>query len=128
MKTVRKHHEIWIEQCEAARQIKNRYGLQAAFDYIVGEKLLNYAEAALKHQEFARALPGFLSEVRGMFTPAEIRTNLAWLEQEICAPNDKDDNDEIDDILRENPATRNAQIQRFRIVQELLTAQSLGTS
>ena len=128
MKTVRKHYEIWTEQCEAARQIKDRYGLQAAFDYIVGEKLLNYAEAALKHPEFARALPGFLSEVRGMFTPAEIRTNLAWLEQKICAPNDEDDNDEIDDIVRENPATRNAQIQRFRIVKELLTAQSLGTS
>jgi hypothetical protein len=28
----RKSHEIWIEQCEAAAEIKLRYGLKAAFD------------------------------------------------------------------------------------------------
>jgi hypothetical protein len=31
-----KQHEIWIEQCEAAQTINERYGLKAAFDYIVG--------------------------------------------------------------------------------------------
>jgi len=36
----RKHHEIWLEQCEAAQTIKARYGLKAAFDYVVGEKLI----------------------------------------------------------------------------------------
>ena len=39
-------HEIWIEQCDAARDIKLRYGLKAAFDYLVAEKLLNFASAA----------------------------------------------------------------------------------
>jgi hypothetical protein len=39
-------HEIWIEQCDAAKNIKLRYGLKAAFDYLVAEKLLNYASAA----------------------------------------------------------------------------------
>ena len=29
-----KHHQIWIEQCEAARTIRERYGLEAAFDYV----------------------------------------------------------------------------------------------
>ncbi|MFZ1883878.1 MAG: hypothetical protein WAU53_09825, partial [Rhodoplanes sp.] len=64
----RKLHEIWIEQYEAARTIKDRYGLQAAFDYLVGEKLLNFAEAASEHRAFARELPRFVSEVRRMFT------------------------------------------------------------
>jgi hypothetical protein len=32
-----KFHEIWIEQCEAAEEIKLRYGLKAAFDYLVAE-------------------------------------------------------------------------------------------
>jgi hypothetical protein len=36
-----KFHEIWIEQCDAAQEIKLRYGLKAAFDYVVAEKLLN---------------------------------------------------------------------------------------
>lgn len=30
---VRKAHNIWIEQCEAAQTIKARFGLTAAFDY-----------------------------------------------------------------------------------------------
>ena len=33
-----KHCQIWIEQCEAARTIWDRYGVEAAFDYAVGEK------------------------------------------------------------------------------------------
>jgi hypothetical protein len=44
--SARKHHEIWLEQCEAARTIKARYGLKAAFDYVVGEKLISFASAA----------------------------------------------------------------------------------
>ena len=71
--SARKHHEIWNEQCEAAETIKARYGLKAAFDYVVGEKLINFASAATKHPEFARELPRFVSEVRRMFTPEEIR-------------------------------------------------------
>jgi len=35
-----KPHQIWIEQCEAAQTIRERYGLEAAFDYAVGEKLM----------------------------------------------------------------------------------------
>jgi len=68
----RKLHEIWIEQCEAARTIKDRYGLKAAFDYLVGEKLLNFTEAASEHRAFAQELPRFVSEVRRMFTAEQI--------------------------------------------------------
>ena len=65
----RRWHEIWMEQCEAAETIKLRYGVESAFDYVVGEKLLNFAEAAAGHPEFAQALPQFVSRVRDMFTP-----------------------------------------------------------
>jgi hypothetical protein len=50
-------HEIWIEQCDAARDIKLRFGIKAAFDYVVTEKLVNYASAAADHPQFARELP-----------------------------------------------------------------------
>jgi len=53
----RKFHEVSIEQCEAANEIKRRYGLRAAFDYLVAEKLLNFADAATTYPEFARELP-----------------------------------------------------------------------
>ena len=77
-----KQHQIWIEQCEAARTIRERFGLQAAFDYAVGEKLMNFASAAHDHPAFARELPRFVSEVRRMFSADEIRTHLAQLERE----------------------------------------------
>jgi hypothetical protein len=60
----RKAHHIWMEQCEAAHTIKARYGVTDAFDYLVGEKLMNFANAAADHPDFARELPRFVSEVR----------------------------------------------------------------
>ena len=72
----RRWHEIWMEQCEAAETIRLRYGVESAFDHVVGEKLLNFAEAAAEHAEFAQALPQFVSRVRGMFTPEKMATHL----------------------------------------------------
>ena len=121
-----KHHEIWIEQCESAQTIKARYGLKAAFDYVVGEKLLNFAGAASKHPEFARELPRFVSEVRRMFTPDEIRTHIARLERE---QNERDaDISEEDELLPESPAAAAERVQQFATIKELLTAAALGTS
>ena len=77
----RKAHQIWIEQCEAAQTIKARYGLTAAFEYLVGEKLMNFANAASRHPDFARELPRFVSEVRRMFTPDEIGAYLEQIER-----------------------------------------------
>ena len=38
--------DIWIEQCEAARDIRDAWGARKALGYVVGEKLLNYIRAA----------------------------------------------------------------------------------
>ena len=124
-----KFHEIWIAQCEAARDIKIRFGLQAAFDYVVAEKLLEVASAAADHPEFSKELPRFISEVRRMFTPNEMRTHIARVEREqhkkTARANTAEDNDEL---LPESPATVAAQARPFAIIKELLTAPELGTS
>jgi hypothetical protein len=104
--------------------INERYGLQAAFDYIVSEKLLNYAEAASQHPEFARALPQFVSEVRRMFSPNEMRTNLARLERELC----EKAGGEEGELFPESSTITAERMQRFQTIQELLTAEKLGTS
>jgi hypothetical protein len=70
-------HKSWIVQCEVAEEIRQRYGLKASFDYVVAEKLLNFADAAARYPEFARELPRFVSLVRQMFAPQEIRIHLA---------------------------------------------------
>ena len=123
----RKFHVIWIGQCDAARDIKIRFGLKAAFDYVVTEKLLDFASAAADHPEFARELPRFVSAVRQMFTREEIRTHIARVERERRErdANAAEDNDEL---FRESPAGVTEQARQFAIIKELLTAPELGTS
>ena len=68
--STRKFHEIWIEQCNAAHEIKLPYGVKAAFDYLVAEKLLNFADAAARpalyqrHPREAPRRPGWPEEGR----------------------------------------------------------------
>ena len=94
-----KAHKIWIEQCEATHTIRARFGLKAAFDYILGEKLIHFADAASRHRDFAQELPRFISEVRRTFAPEEIGAQLTRVEHE---RNQKDEDalDEDDPVIR----------------------------
>jgi hypothetical protein len=129
----RKFHEIWVEQYDATHEIKLRYGVKAAFDYLVAEKLLNFADAAANRPEFAKELPRFVACVRGLFTPQEMRTHLARIERqqiENAAENHDEEDDEFDDeeLIRESPAAAAERVRQFAIVKELLTAAELSTS
>ncbi|PIS47710.1 MAG: hypothetical protein COT17_01955 [Elusimicrobia bacterium CG08_land_8_20_14_0_20_51_18] len=64
-------HKIWMGQCDAARGIKERFGDRKALGYLIGEKLINFVEAADERPEFARELPAFLAEIKEIF-PAEV--------------------------------------------------------
>ena len=133
-----KINKIWIEQCEAAEEIKLRYGLKAAFDYLVAEKLLNFAEAAARDTEFARELPRFLAAVRGLFTPQEMRTQLDRIGRErreydaSIEQHDKSDEEDEqqaeDEPILENPAAAAERVRQFATIAESLTAAELGTS
>ena len=123
----RQWHAIWIEQCEAARDIETGYGLKAALDYLVTEKLLSFAYAAANHPEFARELPQFVLEVRRMFTSEEIRAHLARVAREY-AERSADTNEECDDCFLEDPTTVAQQAEQCALIRELLTAPELGTS
>jgi len=69
-------HEIWIEQCEAARDIREAFGLQKALGYLIGEKLLNFLRAADEDPAFAGELPRIVAEIKRVFDRAEIETYL----------------------------------------------------
>jgi hypothetical protein len=129
---LRKFHQIWIEQCDAAEGIKLRYGLKASFDYLVAEKLLNFADAAVRHPEFARELPRFVSRVRRIFTPQEIRTHLARIERERSECNvdieEGDVLDKEDELILESPTAAAERARQFATIRELLTVAELGTS
>jgi hypothetical protein len=132
-----KFHEIWVKQCEAAEHIKLRYGSKAAFDYIVAEKLFNFADAAATHPEFARELPRFVARVRGLFTVEEMKAHLNRIElerREHDAINGHDELDEQDKQLGEGALSLESTTaaeergRQFAVIAELLTAAELGTS
>ncbi|PYU21150.1 MAG: hypothetical protein DMG32_21285 [Acidobacteria bacterium] len=74
-----KFQKIWVHQCRATRRIRKQFGVKSALDYLLGEKLLNFAEAADQHSEFAVKLPRFQAEVWSVFNPYELAGYLITL-------------------------------------------------
>ncbi len=72
-------HKIWVQQCQARRRIKRHFGAASALDYLLGEKVVNFAAAAERHPEFARELPRFQAAVRNVFNPYELAGYLTTL-------------------------------------------------
>ena len=69
-------HLIWRDQCDAAEGIREQFGSQKALGYLIGEKLVNFAHAAMTDRDFAEELPQFATEVRTMFEADELRDYL----------------------------------------------------
>ena len=65
-------HKIWIDQCEATQGIRERFGVQDAARYLIGEKFFNFLEASFDHPEFAVEIPLFVAEIKSIFQPWEI--------------------------------------------------------
>lgn len=58
--------KIWIEQCDAARGIEVEYGTPQALDYLVGEKFINFLEAADEDVSFRSEIPAFVAEIKSI--------------------------------------------------------------
>ena len=127
--TERRFQDIWKGQCEAARGVREQHGVVSALDYLIGEKLMTYAETAVRRPEFARELPRFVAEVRSIFSVEEIMLYLEHLErmdaqEEEAFPADAAD----DDVTIETPEQRAARRARFARLKELLIVSVLGTA
>jgi hypothetical protein len=72
-------HKIWEEQCAVTPTIRDRFGIRNALDYLVGQKLVNFAEAADEDPDFAAELPRFQAAVGEIFNPYELRGYVASL-------------------------------------------------
>ena len=62
--------------CEAARGIKQAFGVDKAMGYLIGEKFLNFLQASDGHPEFAAELPRSVEQIKQIFDPGEIRAYL----------------------------------------------------
>lgn len=60
-------HKIWIEQCEAAESIEDEFGTQKALEYLVGDKFLNFLEAAETDANFRAEIPAFVEKTKTVF-------------------------------------------------------------
>ncbi len=98
-------HKIWIEQCAATEGIRERFGLESALDYLIGEKVFSFVRAAERDPDFAAELPAFIAEIRRLFTAEEIRAYLDRLERtKFLAPEEPDlEMDDLDDEAEEEP-------------------------
>ena len=125
----RRFQDIWKEQCETARWVAQRHGVVPALGYLIGEKLMDYAEMAVTRPEFARELPSFVAEIRSIFSADEIRACLEHLDR-MRSLDDETLSAESpsDDLSIETPEERTAATERFRRLKELLTSTVLGTA
>jgi len=73
--------KIWIEQCEAARGIEEEYGTPQALEYLVGEKFLNFLEAAENDPKFRTEIPAFVAELKSIFERWQLAAYLAVAKQ-----------------------------------------------
>jgi len=124
----RRFQDIWKYQCEAAREVREQHGVISALDYLIGEKLMIFAETAVGRPEFARELPRFVAEIRRIFSAEEIRLYLQHLERMDAQEEEGLSTEPADDdFMVETPEQRTARRARLAWLKELLTATVLGT-
>ena len=127
--TARRFQDIWKEQCHAARNVREQHGVVSALDYLIGEKLMTYAETAATRPEFARALPSFVGEIRSIFSSEEIRVYFDHLERMHALEDEALSTAPADeDVTIETPEQRAAVRERLSRLKELLTSTELGTA
>ena len=128
MVMTRRFQDIWKDQCTAAEGIVARFGTVQALDYLIGEKLDEYASSATTRPEFARELPRFLAEIRRIFSRDDIAAYFEALEQDARVPNSGPHAKKLEDSgLLMSVADRKARIKRLQQLKVMLLVETLGT-
>jgi hypothetical protein len=125
--TEHRFQDVWKQQCVAARSIRIQHGILSALEYLIGEKLLTYADTAVTKPEFARELPRFVAEVRDIFSGEEIRHYLDHLERMAVIEGEQATEEDNSDFLKDSVEQLAAKRGRFAHLREVLTSTALGT-
>ena len=103
--------QLRIEQCEVARRIEDEFGTRQALDYLVGEKFLNFLEAAEADADFRAEIPGFVAEITTIFERWQLAEELERARRtEPFDPGlyDEDDDPEDAEMERQDDIRRSA--------------------
>lgn len=101
-------HHIWIEQCEAAEGIEEDFGPQNALEYLIGEKFLNFLEAAETDKEFRAEIPAFVAKIKEIFEQWQLAQYLETAKETepfdpaLFEDNDEFDTEEVEDMRRDD--------------------------
>lgn len=88
---------IWPALCEVAQDIEAGFGTQKALDYLIGEKFINFLEAADDDAEFRAEIPAFVAEIKTIFEQWQLAQYLETArETEPFDPALFDGDDELD--------------------------------
>jgi len=101
-------HRIWIEQCDATANIENNFGVQPALHYLIGEKFLDFLEAAEQDDDFESEIPAFVARVRTIFERWQLAAYLDTAKESepfdpaLFEGSDEFSPEEIDDMRKED--------------------------
>ena len=104
-------HKIWVDQCEAAKGIEDEFGVQKALDYLVGEKFLNFLEAAETDADFRGEIPAFVAEIKTIFERWQLAQYLETARETepfdptLYEDDDETEPEEVEDLRQEVFAT-----------------------
>lgn len=59
--------QIWAEECEVATAIKAEFGTDKALNYLIGEKFVDFLEAADNDPAFRAEISAFVAEIKTIF-------------------------------------------------------------
>jgi len=91
--------KIWIEQCKAAENIEGEFGMEQALEYLIGDKFLNFLEAAETHADFRAEIPAFVAGIKSIFERWQIAEYLERArESEPFDPSLYDDCDDPEEL------------------------------
>jgi hypothetical protein len=123
--------DVWIEQCEAAKQIEAEFGTQKALEYLIGEKFLNFLQAAETDAEFRAAIPDFVGGIKTVFERWQLAEYLEVARQSepfdssLYEPLDDEEAAEIDPEAAEDE--RHDELQRSAADLLLVNGQDRGS-
>jgi hypothetical protein len=115
-------HKIWIEQCAATEDIRERFGTNNALDYLIGEKLFTFVTASEQNADFAAELPAFVAAIQQLFSAEEIRAYLDHLERTkfLAPPEPEIEDGDQEEPWPANPVLGAAELLRFSRIRQLL--------
>lgn len=101
-------HKIWLDQCEAAENIEDDFGTQKALEYLVGDKFLNFLEAAETDADFRAEIPAFVAKIKTIFEQWQLAQYLETAREtepfdpSLFEGDDEFDAEEVEDMRKDD--------------------------